>query len=260
VAETVALAGQPPGFWLAQAREPLIAWLRHGPSFVSHAGAGAWLVGSGDHDPEANWLALHRVGADALAELAEGIEMLRARRLPGTIAAAAGMGDLVSRYGLTAGEPLRHEVIALAELPAEAATGPECRAVRTIAEYAHARRLLIRAMNYPPSFARETFTPELLAEPWITFWLASMAGDSASVLVTWRRSAIVYVLIMGTDPAYRRRGLGRALLLHALGAEQRAGGVYAHLVSSEMGAHLYRAVGFRRLADHPNWLLPAEGP
>lgn len=60
---------------------------------------------------------------------------------------------------------------------------------------------------------------------------------------------MAYVQWMITDPAHRRRGLGRAVLT-ALLAELASRGVDgADLNASDDGVHLYRSLGFR---DPPN--------
>jgi ribosomal protein S18 acetylase RimI-like enzyme len=247
-------AGRSPGWWLAQAADPLAVWLGKSPGFFRRDWPGGWLVGSGDEDSELQWLVIHAAGPEGRAALESGLAELRARNLPGCVAVSAELGaefeDLLAGATPHPDRILRHEWIDLADLPA--ADGPvDVRVVRTAEDFRSSLRVLNSAFWFGAAFMARTFPPDWLRQPRLTLWLGSVDGTPASVVVGWRRDEIVYILSMGTHPDYRRRGLAKRLLIHALTAEREQGGRYAHLVSSAVGAKLYRSTGFVRLADHP---------
>jgi ribosomal protein S18 acetylase RimI-like enzyme len=71
------------------------------------------------------------------------------------------------------------------------------------------------------------------------------------------------IVDLAVRPPFRRRGLGRALVLAALHA-LRAGGVgivRLHTVAEfATGArHLYEGVGFRVVKEHPRYRKPLAG-
>jgi ribosomal protein S18 acetylase RimI-like enzyme len=53
-----------------------------------------------------------------------------------------------------------------------------------------------------------------------------------------------YISTMATDPAWRRRGLARAVLMALLAEARRRGVRRVELHATPDGAHLYRSVGF----------------
>lgn len=65
---------------------------------------------------------------------------------------------------------------------------------------------------------------------------------------TWRCNAETsYVSHLFTDPRYRRRGLGRAIMLRLLRDGAARGERWSVLVSSDEGEPLYRGLGYRTL-------------
>jgi GNAT superfamily N-acetyltransferase len=191
--------------------------------------------------------------------LEAGLAELARRGLPGTVAIAAELaaefdGPLRARGGRLA-DPLRHELIELAALPDPSQAGIAIGPATNATDFEAAFAVLAGTFRYPPEFVRDTFAPTLLGVPELTIRIARVGGEPAAVAVTHRREDLVYVVIMGTEAAFRRRGIGRELLVRALESERGAGGRWAHLVSSEVGAYLYRSVGFRRIADHPTYIV-----
>ena len=53
------------------------------------------------------------------------------------------------------------------------------------------------------------------------------------------------VFFVNTDPAWRRRGIGRAMTAQALRTAHRSGATVACLNASEAGASIYRSLGFQ---------------
>lgn len=71
---------------------------------------------------------------------------------------------------------------------------------------------------------------------------------------TYRIGNDVGVYAVGTAPGWRRRGLGRALMLHVLAAAYRNGARTASLQSTVMGEPLYRSLGFRPAGRYEEWV------
>ncbi len=73
-----------------------------------------------------------------------------------------------------------------------------------------------------------------------------------------RTGDAVGVYGVGTTVSARRRGYGAALTAAVLAAEFGAGATFAHLNPSELGAGVYRRLGFQEVGGFAIW-LPAEG-
>jgi predicted acetyltransferase len=63
---------------------------------------------------------------------------------------------------------------------------------------------------------------------------------------------VVAVFGVGTLPAHRRRGLGRAVTLAVLHEGRRRGADLAYLNPTDSGEPVYRALGF---TDAPGWAV-----
>jgi len=72
-----------------------------------------------------------------------------------------------------------------------------------------------------------------------------------------RTGDAVGVFGVGTTVADRRRGYGAAVTAAVLEAEFRAGAAFAHLNPSELGAGVYRRLGFHEVGGFAIW-LPAS--
>ena len=62
------------------------------------------------------------------------------------------------------------------------------------------------------------------------------------------------VYAVGTHPAWRRRGIGAALVEHVLAAARRSGARTASLQSTRMGQSLYAALGFVSVGRYEEWI------
>jgi GNAT superfamily N-acetyltransferase len=71
---------------------------------------------------------------------------------------------------------------------------------------------------------------------------------------TFRNGADVGVYALGTAPAWRRRGIGTALMLHVLADARRHGARTASLQSTAMGEPLYSGLGFRAVGRYEEWI------
>jgi [ribosomal protein S18]-alanine N-acetyltransferase len=82
-------------------------------------------------------------------------------------------------------------------------------------------------------------------------WVARAAADASGIrgfLVAWRVADELEILFVATDPAYRRRGVGRALVGRALeeASEEGLKKVLLEVAGrNEAARGLYEAMGFR---------------
>jgi ribosomal protein S18 acetylase RimI-like enzyme len=86
-----------------------------------------------------------------------------------------------------------------------------------------------------------------------------MLQNNVAVAGTWsflhERDCGIYTV--GTMPGWRRRGLARRLVEHALADAQRRGARTASLQSTPMAQQLYRSLGFQPVGRYEEWALQA---
>jgi len=92
----------------------------------------------------------------------------------------------------------------------------------------------------------------------VTSWyaMADGRGVAASTAVVDPETAIAVVGWVGTDVAYRRRGIGRAITLAATNAAFDMGASLVSLQSSPLGFPVYERLGFRTVTGYTLWLPP----
>jgi ribosomal-protein-alanine N-acetyltransferase len=97
-----------------------------------------------------------------------------------------------------------------------------------------------------------------LKHPWSYLFLARLEGDPRprAFLLAWLVSDELHVLTVATLPDFRRRGLGRALLRHAIDFA-RARGARTVLLevrrSNDAALELYAAFGFAIARIRPHY-------
>jgi GNAT superfamily N-acetyltransferase len=116
-------------------------------------------------------------------------------------------------------------------------------AIRTIGDRdLEAADLVVRAaFGAPPSIARLQRYRHLEPDGW---FLADDGGRTVGTVGTIGYGAFAYVGLMAVHPEAQRRGVGRALMEHALGWLEARGVGCAILDATEEGAPLYRSLGF----------------
>ena len=97
-----------------------------------------------------------------------------------------------------------------------------------------------------------------LKHPWSYLFLARPEGERAAraFLLAWLVSDELHVLSVATLPEFRRRGLGRALLGHAIDFARARGGRTVLLEvrpSNQAALDLYRAFGFETSRIRPRY-------
>jgi ribosomal protein S18 acetylase RimI-like enzyme len=112
------------------------------------------------------------------------------------------------------------------------------------------------AFDLTPEVAERFLPPAALATPGIAFFVAAhddVVAATAAVSVSPHGAGVVGV---ATLPAYRRRGLGRAVTLAAVAHGAAAGADLAWLYPSPMARSLYASIGFRALDETQVWVAP----
>jgi len=94
-------------------------------------------------------------------------------------------------------------------------------------------------------------------EPGLAAWV--MLQNNVAVAGTWSflHEGDCGIYTVGTMPRWRRRGLARMLVEHALADAQRRGARTASLQSTPMAQHLYGSLGFRPVGRYEEWAAPA---
>ena len=90
--------------------------------------------------------------------------------------------------------------------------------------------------------------------PGLTGWV--ILHDDVAVAGAWsfinQRECGLYAI--GTQPEWRRRGIGRALTEHVLAAAWRRGARVASLQATRMGQPLYASLGFLPVGRYDEWM------
>ncbi|GAB1471022.1 ribosomal protein S18-alanine N-acetyltransferase [Chloroflexota bacterium] len=78
-------------------------------------------------------------------------------------------------------------------------------------------------------------------------WVADVDGRIAAMMVGWLFVDELHIATLATHPDYRRRGVGKKILIHGLCAARDENVIRAFLEvreSNEAALHLYRGLGF----------------
>lgn len=98
----------------------------------------------------------------------------------------------------------------------------------------------------------------LTGDPVTAAWAeADGRGVGSSMATLDPETGMAIVGWVGTDEAYRRRGIGRAITLAAIRAAFDLGAIDVGLQASPMGLPVYERLGFRTVTGYQVWLPPA---
>ncbi len=104
-------------------------------------------------------------------------------------------------------------------------------------------------VNAADAEAEPWVRPGNLAAPNLRHYYLAQEGVIAARARSWQPDPVCsYVTHVLTHPAYRRRGLARAIMLRLLHDDAAQGVTNSVLVASEEGDLLYRSLGYTRLA------------
>lgn len=95
---------------------------------------------------------------------------------------------------------------------------------------------------------RQAFV-NLLGHESCQFYLAYVDGVPASTSLTFIDKNTVGVYLVATVAKFQRRGLGKAVTAHSLGAIQDKNVTHAYLQATDIGKSVYAAIGFKDLGE-----------
>jgi ribosomal-protein-alanine N-acetyltransferase len=110
--------------------------------------------------------------------------------------------------------------------------------------------LPIESVSFPSPWSRELYEAEL-KRPMARYFSALDGGRVVGYMGYWEVPGEAHVITLAVDPAFRRRGVGRALIGHCMGWASRRGATLATLEVREgnaAGRALYESAGFRTVA------------
>lgn len=96
--------------------------------------------------------------------------------------------------------------------------------------------------------------------PGLDAWVLVQDGIAVTGAYTYRHGGDCGVYAVGTRPEWRRRGLARALVHHALAAARDHGAYTASLQSTPAGQPLYESLGFRAAGRYEEWVSSPDRP
>ena len=108
---------------------------------------------------------------------------------------------------------------------------------------------VLDAMTFPQTRPAEEHVREELSRPWTRAWVAKEEGAAVGYLLAWHVADELHVLQVATAPVHRRKGVGRALVDHAIAyaTAERVRLVLLEVRRSNAAAlALYRGLGFVR--------------
>ena len=143
--------------------------------------------------------------------------------------------------------------------PSPLAADVEVRVVSTPEQVLDYGRVVAEANDDPGERERAglLFHDATILEPHIAAFVAYLEDEPVSCAMTLVSHGVAGVFYVATVESARRRGLGDALTRHAARAGFELGARAAWLGASEMGAGLYRRIGF---ADLGTTIVEYESP
>ncbi len=105
----------------------------------------------------------------------------------------------------------------------------------------------IDQISFPLPWPSHSFRYELTDNAASRCWVAESDGRVIAMLVGWLIVDEIHIATLATHPAFRRRGVGKCLLLHALRAARAEGAVRSFLEvreSNEAARQMYRSFGY----------------
>lgn len=219
---------------------------------------GWWLAQSGARSVDYN-VALCHSASDG-ATIAESVEAINARRVPGIImVAGTGLGDV--QHLVNAGWVCIGSVPFMSRLLDGHGRAPETSARRLVAGESDVARMIVDdVFGVGPELAAVALPDSALTAPGQSIWGLYDAGELVSCLGAVVVEDAIVVWSMATPAAHRRRGFGSRLLTAVLIDAAAAGVSRSLLHASPDGELLYRSLGYVELErwqlwSRPRWVL-----
>lgn len=119
------------------------------------------------------------------------------------------------------------------------------------------RDLTVRGFGMPAEIVDRFMTDGVLDAPGIVSVVGSVDGTPVSCAVVSVTGSTAGVYNVGTPPEHRRRGYGAALTWAAIREGAGRGCDHSVLQASELGAPVYRAMGFVEVGDYVQLTPPS---
>lgn len=197
---------------------------------------------------------------DPDAVVRDAIAFMAEQRVPWLLWVREGVDDELlaagRRAGLTdAGGPPAMALASIGPSP-EPPAELEIEVINTPAGIAIFRELSAQAFEMPIDFTTRLFSEATFADPGIGAVLGTVAGEPVSVAQMCVTGTTAGIYMVATPAEHRRRGYGAAVTWAAISEGARRGCDHAILQASELGAPVYRAMGFVDIGRY----VQLEGP
>jgi GNAT superfamily N-acetyltransferase len=118
------------------------------------------------------------------------------------------------------------------------------------------RDLMARGFEMPVEFARRFLSEHTIADPGFVVVMGSVEGQPVSVALVSVTGSTAGIYNVATPAEHRRRGFGAAVTWAAIEEGAKLGCEHAVLQASELGAPVYREMGFVDVGRY----VQLEGP
>jgi ribosomal-protein-alanine N-acetyltransferase len=101
--------------------------------------------------------------------------------------------------------------------------------------------------SFSMPWPERSFRFEVTSNPAARCWVAEQEGQVVAILVIWMIVDEAHIATIATHPEFRRRGIGRELLVHALREAVQEGAQRAFLevrAGNETALAMYHGMGF----------------
>ncbi len=193
----------------------------------------------------------------------EAIEFMSAHRVPWLLWVREGVDEALLQAGRRAGlgDAGGPPGMALPAVPsiAERTAPPDGFEVEVVADDAGIETfadVAARGFGMPLEVVRRLVTGETIADPDTIAVIGSVTGVPVSVALASISGTTIGIYNVATPAEHRRRGYGEAITWAAIDAGAQRGGDHAALQASELGAPVYRSMGFVDVGRY----VQLEGP
>lgn len=198
--------------------------------------------------------------ADPDAVVADAIEFMAERNLPWLMWVREGVDDALldagRRAGLSdAGGPPGMVLDSIERLPALRGDF-EVDVVSDTTRLDIFHDVVARGFEMPLEILQGFMTIDMMADPSVVAVVGSVEGIAVSAALACVSGATIGIYNVATPTEHRRRGYGEAITWAAIEAGAVLGGDHAALQASDLGAPVYRSMGFVDIGRY----LQLEGP
>ena len=116
--------------------------------------------------------------------------------------------------------------------------------------------MAIDRASFSLPWPERSFRFEVTENPASRAWVAEVDGQIAGMIVLWLLVDEAHIATIATHSAYRRQGIARGLLTHALQSMKSEGALTAVLevrASNEAAQEMYRRLGFVESGHRPRY-------